>query len=213
MMIMMNEEDVKYIQQTLEGMLNQHRRNRKSPFPIVFDKKSGPKMLSHVLNMPEDMLHENTDMLVNTVWDAQKNHCWLLFTGGYGKGKSAMMRVVHCCISAHCKAQGKSISVVWKRAVDLVESDDEAIRNAIACDLLIIDDIGVEPRTTKRFGVDTTPMDKILSARYDLSKPVYMTTNKSGVELRSHLTPRVFDRVIEMAGIVKFDDFFCKSMR
>lgn len=191
----------------LQELLARHQRHRESRWPIMFDPAAGGKMLAEVLAMPLDRLHPNTDSLMRAIWDAQRVHNWLLFTGGVGRGKSAAMRVVTCCIQAQARPR-----LMWTSARDLAASDDRQ-QSAKSADLLVIDDLGTEPSNVKAYGTDTTPVADVIEARYNTSMPTYITTNLDGEALQQHIGARVVSRLCEMAGIVKFNDFIPNSQR
>lgn len=195
-------------QERLQQLLTCHRRIRESRCPVVFSPDSGAKMLAEVLAMPIEQLHPNTDSLMRAIWEAQRGHNWLLFTGGVGRGKSAAMRVVICCIQAATNRQ----RVMWKSARDLA-ADKDLQREAKAIDLLVIDDLGTEPTEVVEYGTRTTPLADVIEHRYNHSMPTYMTTNLDGEVLQKHIGARVVSRISEMAGVVKFNDFINQSLR
>lgn len=200
-------EDHGVLQARLRELLFRHQRHRESRWPIVFDLAAGGKMLAEVLAMPMEQLHPNTDALMRAVFEAQRQHCWLLFTGGVGRGKSAAMRVVVSCIQAQARPR-----LMWTSARDLAASDDRQ-HSAKGVDLLVIDDLGTEPSNVKAYGTDTTPVADVIEARYNTSMPTYITTNLDGEALQQHIGARVVSRLCEMAGIVKFNDFIPNSQR
>ncbi len=70
--------------------------------------------------------------------------------------------------------------------------------------VLMIDELGVEPRSYNDFGTILNPVQDLLRARYDRRLITIITTNLSGPMLRDYYGERVFDRLKELAERVLF---------
>ena len=65
------------------------------------------------------------------------------------------------------------------------DSEDDIIRRLISCDLLILDDVGKEPRRDMHFV--RRILFGIISGRYDKKLPMIITANLNQTQLKSHL--------------------------
>ncbi|HEJ3062523.1 TPA: ATP-binding protein [Pseudomonas aeruginosa] len=108
-----------------------------------------------------------------------------------GKGHSALFRTVQQVI--------RHVRSAW-RASDRTE--EEAIAELVAPDLLILDEVGVQYGTE---GEQVTLFD-VMNARYSAGKPSIVITNLTIAEAEQYLGIRVMDRLRENGGkAVKFD--------
>lgn len=81
-----------------------------------------------------------------------------------------------------------------------LQSEQEIINELVAVPLLIIDDIGKEHRTDKRFVQRV--LFSIINSRYNAQRPVVLTTNMTAGQLENYLgndsDSATFDRIWEM---------------
>lgn len=78
------------------------------------------------------------------------------------------------------------------------DSEDDIIKKLIGCDLLILDDVGKERRSDKRFVQRT--LFGLIDGRYKLRLPMILTANVNADGLKAHLEGASFDRFFEMTG-------------
>jgi DNA replication protein DnaC len=82
------------------------------------------------------------------------------------------------------------------------ESESDIIKQIAEADLVVLDDVGKEPRTDMKFVRRT--LFAIINARYDNDLPLIITANLDPVGLKEHLdeppTEASFNRLFEMTG-------------
>jgi DNA replication protein DnaC len=83
--------------------------------------------------------------------------------------------------------------------------DDKGYRELKTVDILMIDDVGTEPKEVMDYGTISTPIVDILEARYNLMKFTLLTTNLTPSELSEKYGPRLADRFREMFHVIGFD--------
>lgn len=76
------------------------------------------------------------------------------------------------------------------------ESEDDILKRLIYCDLLILDDVGKEPRRDMHFV--RRILFSIINGRYDKELPIILTANLAPSQLKAHLEDASFDRFFEM---------------
>lgn len=120
----------------------------------------------------------------------------LMLYGGVGTGKTFLA----ACIANALIDQG--YRVVMDSLPSLIgemglgeERAEEMIR-LMRCDLLILDDVGVERDTT--YGIEQAY--EVINARYKSGKPLVVTTNLTPQQMTADTGPRkrAFDRIVEM---------------
>lgn len=72
------------------------------------------------------------------------------------------------------------------------------LRNVVRYQLMIIDDLGVEPREVMEFGNVYAPLIDLVTARYEEQLYTIFTTNLTPVQLEEKYGNRIVDRLNEM---------------
>ena len=131
-----------------------------------------------------------------------KSGMGLLVMGGYGCGKT------HLEIAVGRKLVAKGYSVKFYKAASLYNeykkslsfsSDEEAndfVREVNDCDLLIIDDLGINSLHSD-YAYETF-LYQIIDFRYANKLPIMISMNCVKSALQTSLTPRVLDRLASM---------------
>lgn len=120
----------------------------------------------------------------------------LLLHGSVGTGKT----FASACISNYLMENGKTVLVMnlGLYLIKLKKEWDEAESNVLEyvkhCDLLVIDDFGVEKVT--EFVLDK--VFALIDTRYRAEKPLIITTNLSLKEITDKFGSRISDRLQEM---------------
>lgn len=120
----------------------------------------------------------------------------LLLHGSVGTGKT----FASACISNYLMENGKTVLVMnlGLYLIKLKKEWDEAESNVLEyvkhCDLLVIDDFGVEKTT--EFVLDKA--FALIDTRYRAEKPLIITTNLSLKEIADKFGSRIADRLQEM---------------
>lgn len=127
----------------------------------------------------------------------------ILFHGGVGTGKTFYAQCIGNAAVRRCK------SVLFKGVSDILLAEksvqEDILRRAGQCDLLILDDIGTQRKNS--YGDEV--LYNVIDTRYKSGKLLIATTNLSVTEMESCAeisNRRIYDRLLEMCPIrVKVD--------
>ena len=72
--------------------------------------------------------------------------------------------------------------------------------------MMIIDDLGEEPREVMVYGMIHTPIIDIISERYAKQRMTIVTTNLETDDLKEKYGPRIYDRFQEMLTPIVFEN-------
>ena len=137
----------------------------------------------------------------------------LLFLGGVGLGKT------HISLSIINRVVEKGFGVVYDSAQNLLNKiekehfsysgSSEVIDAVLACDLLVIDDLGTEFITS----FTVSQLYNIINSRINSHLPTIINTNLDFAEIEKNYTPRVLSRIMGNYKIKKFmgDDIRIKK--
>lgn len=129
----------------------------------------------------------------------------LLFLGGTGLGKT------HLSLAMAGEIIKKGYGVIYGTAQNLFNqmsrehfsysNDDRMLEEALACDLLIIDDLGTEFSTQ----FTQSCVYNIVNTRILRGKPTVISSNFTLVELEKIYSPRIMSRIIGSYTMKKFN--------
>ena len=140
-------------------------------------------------------------------WSEMKmNNLGLLFWGQSGNGKTFSAA---CIANALCEqmmdVRMLTLGAMLNKLPGMSPQDKEGYLASLQkCDLLIVDDFGMERRTDYA----QEQVYALINGRYLAKKPMIVTTNLSLSELKSPETiteQRIYDRVLEICVPVCFD--------
>jgi len=133
----------------------------------------------------------------------------LLIMGVLGNGKSTLLKSMQILISILYANEKDSFKKVLRsiKANDLAKivQNDAQFTELKQCDLLAIDDIGIEPSDVKVYGNVYSPLVELIYARYDAQKFTVMTTNLTEDELFNKYGARISDRFAEMCDQIAYE--------
>lgn len=115
----------------------------------------------------------------------------LLFFGRPDSGKTFLS----CCIANAALDAGHSV-IMRSMPQLLVQRDDAMLDRLLACDLLVLDDLGAERSTS--FGQEY--VYAVVDGRYSARKPMVVSTNLTREELAAPadvMSARIYGRVLE----------------
>ena len=96
----------------------------------------------------------------------------------------------------------EKLSIEYVTAIEIfniTKSDDQYRYKRIKdCDVLFIDDLGVEPITAKVWGNEISPITDIIYHRYDKQLCTIVSSNLSDEALKDRYGLRMADRMAEM---------------
>lgn len=129
----------------------------------------------------------------------------LMVYGSVGNGKTTLLRSINLMLkSMYSPDRGwdEKLSIEYVTAIEIfniTKSDDQYRYKRIKdCDVLFIDDLGVEPITAKVWGNEISPITDIIYHRYDEQLCTIITSNLSDEALKERYGLRMADRMAEM---------------
>ena len=120
----------------------------------------------------------------------------LMMFGSVGTGKTHASN----CVANYLMEHNKTVLVmnlglyINKLQREWAEAEKDVLDYVRTCDLLVIDDFGVEKTSEFVIGKTFTLID----ARYRTGKPVIITTNLNIVDIKEKFGARISDRISEM---------------
>jgi len=138
--------------------------------------------------------------------EMRRQNVGLLLWGPPGSGKSfAAACIANARIECYEKVRMTTLGMVLNRLPALTpQQKEDYLKELRTCDLLVLDDFGMERRTDYA----REQVFSIVDGRYQAKKPLIITTNLTLHDLKSAQDiddRRVFDRVLEMCVPVCFD--------
>lgn len=138
---------------------------------------------------------------------------WLCLNGTVGNGKTTMLRAISELITnIHNADDGKYHAMApfshhYITATDLADIflENKATYNGIRnTKLLLIDDVGREPKEIVDYGNTLYPFIDMMQYRYNNGLGTIFTTNLTGPQLRERYGERIADRMRECCYFVEF---------
>ena len=136
----------------------------------------------------------------------------LMFCGLCGNGKTTWAKALQLLVSGlNLKNPTNNLYYVFP----LCNTKDLAMRskgnyndwrNVMRYQLMIVDDLGTEPREVMEFGNVYTPLIDLITTRYEEQLYTIFTTNLTPVQLEEKYGKRIVDRLNEMVEKVVFEN-------
>lgn len=149
-------------------------------------------------------------------WLAQKDgRVGLLLYGTVGTGKTTMLNAICRVINTFAKPEygevtiddDRSVAVKVIRAKDVIAAwQENKIRfsQMCRCELLAIDEFGVEAIDVNTYGNTNEPIIDLLSTRYDKQKCTLISSNLDIETIGDRYGARLQDRFVEMFKTIAF---------
>ena len=129
----------------------------------------------------------------------------LLFQGTIGSGKTTLMYAMYGLYKQFASP------VIYTTACELhnqfkhqLEKDASRYEEFLKAKYLFLDELGSEPERCQSYGTDYTPVQNLISYRYDRKLPTIVTTNLADDKILDRYGPRMMDRINEMFSILRF---------
>ena len=131
---------------------------------------------------------------------------WLLLAGNVGTGKTTLSAAIRMTLHYYgvpCKMfRASDFPALFLDNADLTQRQ---ILWGEWCEVLLLDDIGVEQADIKFYGNVIQPFVKIVEERYDRRLPLVVSTNLTSAEIGERYGQRTLDRIREMSVGIKYD--------
>ena len=131
---------------------------------------------------------------------------WLLLAGNVGTGKTTLSAAIRMTLHYYgvpCKMfRASDFPALF---LDNAELTQRQILRGEWCEVLLLDDIGVEQADIKFYGNTIQPFVKIVEERYDRRLPLVVSTNLTSAEIGERYGQRTLDRIREMSVGIKYD--------
>ena len=136
----------------------------------------------------------------------------LMFCGLCGNGKTTWAKALQLLTSGlNLKNPINNLHYVFPlwNAKDLAmrsKGNYNDWRNVMRYQLMIVDDLGTEPREVMEFGNVYTPLIDLITTRYEEQLYTIFTTNLTPAQLEEKYGKRIVDRLNEMVEKVVFEN-------
>ena len=136
----------------------------------------------------------------------------LMFCGLCGNGKTTWVKALQLLVSGlNLKNPINNLYYVFPlcNAKDLAlrsKGNYNDWRNVMRYQLMIVDDLGTEPREVMEFGNVYTPLIDLITTRYEEQLYTIFTTNLTPAQLEEKYGKRIVDRLNEMVEKVVFEN-------
>ena len=136
----------------------------------------------------------------------------LMFCGLCGNGKTTWAKALQLLVSGlNLKNPINNLYYVFPlwNAKDLAmrsKGNYNDWKNVMRYQLMIVDDLGTEPREVMEFGNVYTPLIDLITTRYEEQLYTIFTTNLTPAQLEEKYGKRIVDRLNEMVEKVVFEN-------
>lgn len=200
----MDEQTKELARQYMDKISGSIVRNEKFPFMLPDEKSMTARLLGWygtvVSSRDVDFqMDDNTVAKVEKVvkWMYGSRKRGLLLCGTLGNGKTTMLRALKYLFgtrAVYVEAQGVYDYFKQNRSIPSISPKD----------ILLIDDMGVEPASCNDFGDVRYPLTELLMSRYKSNSTTVITTNSTFDEIGEIYGARIQDRMREMYGLIKY---------
>ena len=154
---------------------------------------------------------EQLNLIANYLTGGSKKF-GLMFCGLCGNGKTTWAKALQLLVSGlNLKNPINNLYYVFPlcNAKDLAlrsKGNYNDWRNVMRYQLMIVDDLGTEPREVMEFGNVYTPLIDLITTRYEEQLYTIFTTNLTPAQLEEKYGKRIVDHLNEMVEKVVFEN-------
>ena len=176
----------------------------KFPIQIGDEQKMVATLLGWYVNIVKSrgvkfVLDESTEQKIEKVvkWMIESPKRGLLLCGTLGNGKTSMLRALKYMFGSH------AVYMEAQAAYDHFRQN-QSIPFVSPKDILLIDDLGVEPSSYNDFGNIRYPLAELLMSRYKTNSTTIIATNCTFEQIGETYGDRLQDRMREMYVMIKY---------
>ena len=206
-------EELKY------RLLQQRITNTRFKLPMSFDDARVYLLAAyqaeverrHKVFEQNEYFNEQLNLIANYLTGGSKKF-GLMFCGLCGNGKTTWAKALQLLASGiNLKNPIKNLYYVFPlwNAKDLAmrsKGNYNDWRNILRYQLMIVDDLGTEPREVMEFGNVYTPLIDLIITRYEEQLYSIFTTNLTPAQLEEKYGKRIVDRLGDIVDIVVFEN-------
>ena len=158
-----------------------------------------------------EYFNEQLNLIANYLTGGSKKF-GLMFCGLCGNGKTTWAKALQLLVSGlNLKNPINNLYYVFPlwNAKDLAmrsKGNYNDWRNVMRYQLMIVDDLGTEPREVMEFGNVYTPLIDLITTRYEEQLYTIFTTNLTPAQLEVKYGKRIVNRLNEMVEKVVFEN-------
>lgn len=144
-------------------------------------------------------------------WLVGRYKTGLMLFGTVGNGKTTLSasisRLIEMIYASPYYDKRKSVRTVSALELATIAKDDtEKFLKLKQAELLVIDDVGIEPAVVKVWGNEISPFTELMYYRYDRQLWTLLTTNFDDEDFYKRYGPRLADRFTEMFDKIPFEN-------
>lgn len=130
-------------------------------------------------------------------WMYESRKRGLLLCGTLGNGKTTMLRTINRLFGTHAVFMEAQVVYDYYR-------QNQCLPSIPSNDILLVDDLGVEPATYNDFGEIRYPLAELLMQRYKNNSMTLIATNYTFEQLGETYGDRLQDRMREMYAMITY---------
>lgn len=143
----------------------------------------------------DDATVSKVEKVVRWMYESRKRG--LLLCGTLGNGKTTMLRTIK-------RLFGTYAVFIEAQAVYDYYRQNQCLPSVPSKDILLVDDLGVEPATYNDFGEIRYPLAELLTQRYKNNSMTLIATNYTFEQLGETYGDRLQDRMREMYAMITY---------
>ena len=218
-MEIMNKESQIRVEELKYRLLQQRITNARFKLPISFEDAKVYLLAAYQAEVERrhrvfernEHFDAQLNLIANYLTGGSKKF-GLMFCGLCGNGKTTWAKALQLLVSGlNLKNPINNLYYVFPlcNAKDLAmrsKGNYNDWRNVMRYQLMIVDDLGTEPREVMEFGNVYTPLIDLITTRYEEQLYTIFTTNLTPAQLEEKYGKRIVDRLNEMVEKVVFEN-------
>ncbi|WP_368242061.1 ATP-binding protein [Butyricimonas virosa] len=218
-MEIMNKNKQIRVEELKYKLLQQRITNTRFKLPMSFDDAKVYLLAAYQAEVERrhrvfernEYFDEQLNLIANYLTGGSKKF-GLMFCGLCGNGKTTWAKALQLLVSGlNLKNPINNLYYVFPlcNAKDLAmrsKGNYNDWRNVMRYQLMIVDDLGTEPREVMEFGNVYTPLIDLITTRYEEQLYTIFTTNLTPAQLEEKYGKRIVDRLNEMVEKVVFEN-------